>query len=37
MKAEFYEFPGGINETKGVWLEIHFISYDFELYEIGLE
>jgi hypothetical protein len=37
LEAEFYEFSGGINQTKGVWLEIHFISDDLELYEIGLE
>jgi len=37
LEAEFYEFSGGINQTKGVWLQIHFISDDFEFYEIRLE
>jgi hypothetical protein len=37
LESEFYEFSGGINQTKGVGLQIHFISDDFEFYEIGLE
>jgi hypothetical protein len=37
LEAEGYEFSGGINQTKGVWLQIHFISDDFEFYKIRLE
>jgi hypothetical protein len=37
LEVEFYEFSGGINQTKGVWLQIHFISDDFEFYKIRLE
>jgi hypothetical protein len=37
LEAEFYELSGGINQTKGVWLQVHFISDDFEFYEIRME
>jgi hypothetical protein len=37
LEAEFHEFSGSINQTKGIWLQIDFISDNFEFYEIRLE
>jgi hypothetical protein len=37
LESKFYELVRGLNQTEWVWLEIDFISDDFEFYEIRLK